>query len=179
MKKNKPAKVEGVKTKRMLPFKLNDQEKARKAEAAARLNEKLAEAKDKKKNEVAKHTAGIKELETKISNHLVCIAGGIERREVVCLEVKNFDDSRVEYHFEGEVLEHRPMKDADRQIVMNTKAAAKVKEVNQELARRAARRRPTLPYKDDTAEENALEIARIHKLETSRATASSAVDTKS
>jgi len=170
-------KIEGEKIKRALPFKLSDEEKARKGEAAARLNEKLAEAVDKKKTEVAKHTAGIKELQTKISNHLTAISAGVERREVTCIEHKNFEKNVVEFIYEGEVLETRPMTDADRQIQMNTKAAAKVKKAAatvKDIVNRNKRIR--LPYKDDTLEEEP--IAEVHRLETSRKTATTAVDPK-
>lgn len=161
----------GEKIKRALPFKLNDEQKARKGEQAALLSKKLAEVVEKKKEEVAKFTASIKNLQNQIHDRLRCIEEGIERREVECTEVKNFNENQVEYHFEGKVLETRPMTEVDRQtemkLVKKPTAVKSIKDVT---------KRARLPYKDDETEENP--IAAVHKLETSRKTATTAVDPK-
>lgn len=153
-------KSDGEKIKRALPFTLTDAEKARKGELAATLNKKLEAAQEAKKTEVAKHSAGIKELQNKISTTLAYINDGVERREVLCLEVKNFQDSVVEYKFEGKVLENRPMTDADRQVEMKVvKPAVK--------SMRDVTKRARLPYKDDE-DSREEEIAQVHRIETSR-----------
>lgn len=166
-------KSEGTKVKRALPFKLTDQEKARKAEAAAELNEQLEAAVKAKKEEVAKHTEKISSLTKRISGHLHAISTGEERREVQCLEVKNFEKDQVEYSFKGEVLETRPMTADDRQLDLKTQKGKKEAKEIPKYQRLAPR---YTPKKQDDGDED---IAQVHKLETSRKTASSAVDTKS
>jgi hypothetical protein len=160
----------GDKIKRALPFKLTDAEKARKAEQAANLNQKLAEAVEKKKEAVSHHTAGIKNLQAQISERLRCIQDGTERREVQCIEVKNYEGNVVEFWFEGKMLESRPMTADDRQTTMKiVKPGVKsIKEITKGKTR--------LPYKDDDGDENP--IAAVHRLETSKKTATTAVDPK-
>lgn len=165
---------DGEKCERTLPFKLNDEDKARKGEIAAGLNKKLEEATDAKKVEMAKHNAKIKDLTTKISAQLKMINEGVERRAVQCVAVKNYEKDQIEYWFEGEILETVKMKEADRQLNLNEKPK-KGQEKWQKLA-------PKHPRKGDPplteAEEKSAEIASVHKLETSRKGASSSVDPK-
>jgi hypothetical protein len=165
-------KNESTKVKRALPFKLTDEEKARKAEAAANLNEELEAAVAAKKVEVEKHTVKIKGLTNKISNTLKAIQTGEERKEVQCTEVKNFEKNLVEYVFKGQVLETREMTAEDRQLTLADKPEKKgPKPKWQSMA-------PKYDPKKTAEQEADEEIAQVHKLETSRKTASSSVDTK-
>lgn len=165
-------KNESTKVKRALPFKLTDEEKARKGEAAANLNEQLEVAVAAKKVEVDKHSLKIKDLTKKISNTLHAISTGEERREVQCTEIKNFEKNLVEYVFKGQTLESREMTADDRQLVLADKPEKKGPKAKwQSMA-------PKYDPKKTAEEEESQEIAQVHKLETSRKTASSSVDTK-
>src|SRR5262245_8784817 len=116
---------DGEKCERTLPFKLSDEEKARKAEIAANLNKKLEAANEAKKVEMAKHNGTIKDLTKKISDALRTINEGVERRAVTCVEVKNYDKNRVEWWFEGLALEDREMRPEDRQQSLNEQKKGK------------------------------------------------------
>jgi hypothetical protein len=165
----------GEKRQRTIPFKLNDEQKARKGEEAAKLAAKIDEAVDLKKAEMSKHNVKIKEMTKKLSDFLKAINEGVERKPVTCTEVKNFNDDVVEYWFEGEVRETRKMTPEDRQTEM--KIAKKTEEKWQKLAPKNRKRGDPLTTGEEAATEEQ-EIAQVHKLETSRKGASSAVDNK-
>lgn len=163
---------EGEKIKRAVPFKLTDAEIARKAEAASALNEQLELAVEAKKNELSKHSAKIKDFSTKIQRHLKCISSGEERREVMCVEHKNYDKDIVEYFFDGEIRDTRPMTAEDRQQSMkvDVKTAKKGSKEIPMWQRKAPKYTPKKVADEDE------EIAQVHQLETSRKGASSALD---
>lgn len=165
----------GEKCERTLPFKLNDEDKARKGEDASKYNKQLEAAVEAKKFEMSKHNAKITELTKKVSSELKKINEGIERRPVTCVAVKNFEKDVIEYWFEGEVLETTPMKPDDRQMkLVDEKAPPVPKGVKREKWQTMAPK-----YKPGTGEETQEEqIASIHKLETSKKGASSMVDPK-
>ncbi len=170
MKKKNP---EGEKCERKLPFKLNDEDKARKAELAAQLNKQLEAAEAAKKADMAKHNEKIKKLRADVSTQLKMINEGIERREVTCTEVKNFEANKVEWYFEGEVLESREMKPEDRQLALDDKAKKKDAKKPEKWQRMAPKHRRKTDPNEETQDE---QIAQVHKLETSKKGASSAVD---
>lgn len=157
---------DGEKCERTLPFKLNDEDKARKGELAATLNKQLEAAQDRKKSEMAIHNEKISGLTKKVSAQLKMINEGIERKAVTCVAVKNFEQNKIEYWFEGMVLESIPMKAEDRQLDLKPKKGAAKK------WQKSSTKQAMFP----DAEENP--IAQVHKLETSRRGASSAVDPK-
>lgn len=162
---------DGERCKRALPFKLSDREKAEKGELAAKLNKQLEQAMDLRKREMAKHNERVKDLTSKISRILTAIDDGVERREVSCVEHKNFEKNLVEYYFEGIVLESREMKPEDRQLDLAEKKASKKAPRWQKLA-------PKYNPKEEKTEDEKRdeEIASVHKLETSKSGASSMVD---
>lgn len=166
---------DGEKCERSLPFRLNDVDKARKGEVCGQLNKTLEAAYEAKAIEMKKHNAKIKGLEDNISKHLSMINEGIERRPVTCSMVKNFDDNKIEFWFEGEILESRDMTPADRQLVLDAKAKkdGKKKEKWQTHAPKFVKGAPI--ESQDLEDE---EIKQVHKLETSRKGASSMVDPK-
>jgi hypothetical protein len=163
---------DGERVEVSLPFKLDDELKARRGETAAMLNKNLDEAVDKKKRDMAKHNEGIKKLTTQIGILLTSINQGVEHRRVSCVEVKNFEKNVIEWWFEGLVMDTRPMKSDDRQLKLQDKDDKKKKGEPrwQTLA-------PKFPERS-TEEDKDIEIAKVHRLETSKKGASSSVDPK-
>lgn len=163
---------DGIKMKRKLPFKLGDEEKARKGEIAAQYAKMLEEAEVKKKSAMAIHNEKIKELKLKRDEHLTMINLGVEQREVNCTEVKNFESNQIEWWYGDQVIDSREMKAEDRQQTLEEGSKEKKPRNWQKLSTKRPKDGPMMPL----AEEN--EIAQVHKLETSRKGASSAVDPK-
>jgi hypothetical protein len=169
---------EGEKCERTLPFKLNDEDKARHGETAADLNKRLEDAKAAKKAEAAVHNENIKGLGAKLSHFLKMISEGIEQKVVTATEVKNFELNRVEFWFEGEILETREMTTADRQLdLKGTKTkkgfqkTGKVEEPKEEEFVSPDRQA------DMTAEKKKkLEVAEIIRSESNKRTKRSAAD---
>lgn len=166
---------DGERCERSLPFKLNDEDKARKGELAAKLNKQLELAQEAKKAEMQKHNAKITDLVKKVSSQLKMINEGIERKAVTCTAVKNFEANKIEFYYEGEIMEAIEMKPGDRQLVLDEKAKKEAKKPN-----KWQRMVPKKPLHKDADEEPTREdeIASVHKLETSRKGASSSVDPK-
>lgn len=166
---------DGEKCERKLPFRLNDEELARKGEMAAGFNTQIAAAVEKKKAEMAKHNAKIGDLTEKRDAQLAMISEGVERREVTCVEFKNYDNNLIEWYFEGVVLESREMKPEDRQMSLAEKKPAKGEKPKwQKLAPKYKPKEEELTDE----EKKSAEIASVHKLESSRKGASSSVDPK-
>jgi hypothetical protein len=167
---------DGEKVEVALPFKLDDEQKARKAEGAGSLNKTLEAAQEAKKSEMVKHNGKIKDLQKKLSAQLKMINEGIERRVVSCTRVKNFEKNMVEYWFEGEMLEEIEMKPGDRQLDLKEE---KTKATKKEKWQSMAPRFKSKGYSDDEeASSTAEQIAQVHSIESSRKGASSAVDPK-
>lgn len=167
MKKN----PDGEKCKRQLPFSLNDEEKARKGEDAGKFNIQIEKAMDLKKSEMAKHNERITGLTKKRDGLLKAINEGVERREVSCVEAKNYEKNLIEYWFEGKVLESREMKPEERQQNLNEGKPSKKLAKWQKLA-------PKYEPKKSKEDERDEEVASVHRLETSKKGASSMVDPK-
>ena len=170
---------DGERVERSLPFKLDDELKARRGETAAGLSKKLDEAVEKKKTEMAKHNEGIKKFTTQISALLKCINEGVERRAVSCTAVKNFESNKIEFWYEGIILEEIEMKPGDRQLDLKEKSN-KPAALKQERWQRMAPKYPAKTIVEESEEDaKKADIASVHKLETSKKGASSAVDPKS
>lgn len=164
---------EGTKLKRMLPFKLSDEEKARKGEIAAQLNKQHEEAVTQKKVAVAKHNERINDLSKRISVQLMMINEGVERREVQCTEVKNYESNEIQWWFNNEKMDSREMTTEERQMELTP--VKKKSETSKEARPKWAKLAPKYKSKAEREDE---EIASVHKLETSRRGASSMVDPK-
>lgn len=66
---------------------------------------------------------------------LSTIREGKEKRQVKCIERKDFQNSRVDYIFDGEIMESRAMYDSERQAEFTlTKPGQKAKDVEFERA---------------------------------------------
>ena len=155
---------EGKKVKRTVPFKLTDSEKAAKGESAAKFNEQLEAAVEQKKTAMKAHNSKIKGFTEKVSRLLGEINEGVERREVECIEIKNFEENRVEFWFEGIMRDQRPMVPDDRQQEMKI-AEPKIRKGM----------KPDFPVSSEDAKEKA-ELAEVHRLESRKATKRSSVD---
>lgn len=165
-KKHNP---EGEKVLRKLPFKLDDSDKAKKGMLAAEVSMQIDEAKAKMASANAKIKEAIKTKTAQVNALLREIREGVERREVQCVEIKNFEKSEIEWHFEGKILESRDMVAADRQIAMK---------IVPEKPRKGRRIRPgEAGFGEDQSDERA-QIAEVHRIETSRKGATTAVDPK-
>lgn len=163
----------GTKVDRTLPFKLTDAEKARKSEIAAKIHKQLEEAQDAKRADMVKHNGKIKELSGKVSTELRMINDGIERRAVKAIMIKNFEKDQIEYYYEGELMETVTMKPSDRQEELPIKDPKPRKGAKPDKWRSMA---PNYKPKKDPEDERDEEIADVHRSETSRKGASSAVD---
>lgn len=171
MAKKKITTPEGTKIKRALPFKLTAEEKAEKGELAAKMDKQIEAALEVKKAEVKTHTEKISALEKKRRAALTAIGEGVERREVTATEVKNYEKNRVEYWFEDKMLEDRIMTPDDRQQALKPIKGGK-------KSAKGFQRFPVSSQDAKEMEEDRVEIAQVHKLETGRNTANSAVDPK-
>jgi hypothetical protein len=168
---------EGERCERTLPFKLNDEDLARKGELAAKLNNQLDAAEANKKRDLATHNEKIKILTEKRDKQLAMIDEGVERRPVTCTAVKNFAANIIEFWFEGQVMESIEMKPEDRQLTLAEKAAKE--KGNEKPKERWQKMAPKYPAKNQAVEDDKdAEIASVHKLETSKKGANSMVDPK-
>lgn len=158
----------GKTIKRMIAFNLTEEQKAKKGEAAAKLNESLEAAVEKKKEAMSDHSEKIKGLTAKIRKFLHELNEGKEQREVECVEVKNFESNTVEYWFEGENVFARKMEPSDRQEEMDLKPKRGPKW-------QTAAPKKEFPVSSEDAREKE-EIAQVVKMETSRKTKRSSVD---
>lgn len=100
-------------------------------------------------------------VETRVNCILNFFENGKEKKVVECVMVKNYDANKVEYWYEGKIVDHRPMTVADRQedMPLNT--------------RRGRSKENSVVMPTPTAQE---EIADIVKAETSKKTKHSSVD---
>lgn len=112
---------EGKKVKRAIPFKLTEKEKSDRGEQAAKINEELEAAVEKRKIVMKDHNDNIKALTGKVSKLLKQINEGQERREAEVVEVKNFEGNVMEYYLDGEVVDSRAMTVEDRQLDLEGK----------------------------------------------------------
>lgn len=158
---------DGERLERTLPFKLNDEDKARKGELAATLNKQLEVAIEAKKAEVSKHNAKITHLTKQVSAQLKMINEGIERKAVTCTMVKNFESNKLEYWFEGIILEETEMKPDDRQLALKP---------DEKKAKKKFQKTSAQDQMFPNAETREAEIASVHRMETSKRGANSAVD---
>ncbi len=167
---------EGEKCERSLPFRLNDEDKARKGELASELNKSLEAATERKRAELKIHNGKIADLTKKVSAQLKMINEGVERKTVTCTAVKNFEGNCIEFWFEGQPQESIPMKPEDRQLKLSEKEKkAKVDKQSEKWQKLAPRYKPKNEAADDDKDR---EIAQVHQLETSRKSATSSVDPK-
>lgn len=129
---------------------------------------KLSKERGDKLRTKARLTAEFEEVKTKwterikpISDRLAVldesVRNGKEKKTVECVLVKNFEDNKMEYWFEGKIVDHRPMTAADRQedLVLKNKK----KRTNSVV----------MPEKED-------DVTNVRKLETSKRTKHSSVD---
>lgn len=163
MKKTKNPK--GEKVKRTLTFKLTDEQKSKKGQEAAEMNSQLGVAMIAKKSDTDMHNAKIKTLSSKRDTLLTEIKTGTEKREVECVEVKNFDRKKVEWHFEGELKGERDLTEEDKQLNLSTNKAAL----------RKFQQPGTVAVADPT-DAKSKDIRAVHKLETGKNTAKSVLN---
>jgi hypothetical protein len=150
---------------RPLPFKLNDEEKAARGLEAAKLNNEIAELTVKKKLVTDEFAGSIKDRTARRNTLLKQIHDGLERRDSECTEVKNFDENKVEYWVDGQMLESREMTPTDRQLDLD-EAKKDTKKKGSEVPAGASVVAP--PTGDD--------VKNVIAEETNRKTKTSAVD---
>lgn len=115
-KKKSKKEIQGKTVLKSLEFKLTDEQKANKGLKAAELSEELKVLEIEKKKVTGEYTAKIKTKLSTMSTLLHEIHGGIENRDVECIEHMNFKAGKVEFYFEGEKKAEREMTPADRQL---------------------------------------------------------------
>lgn len=101
-----------------LRFPLTHEDVERKAREAAAISSDLTAHRIESKKirtELSGKEAG---LENGLARTLNIISEGHEVRSVDCIERRNFDENKVEYLFEGKVIEDRPMTGSERQREM-------------------------------------------------------------
>jgi hypothetical protein len=160
-KKSSEAKLKGKLVTREVEIGLDEKTRAKLAEE---LGEKL-KAKTKLDLEFADVKAKWKERITPVSDRVAAIENflenGKEKKTVECLQVKNFESGRMEWLFEGKIVDHRPLTDVDHQeeIALKTKRG-RTKENSVKAVQ---------PTEDE-------EISNVRKLETSKKTKHTATD---
>lgn len=162
----------GKDVKRAVLFKLTAEEKATKGEQAAKFSEDWKAVETKFKVVRTDFTDKLKSLRSKIDKLLGEIHEGQERREVECIEVKNFEENMVEFFHKGVKVDEREMTADDRQLeITPVKGKAKWQKAN-------GKRFPTSSQeaKEMAEDKKAKEISEVIKLETKRGTKQSSVD---
>jgi hypothetical protein len=102
-----------------LEFKLSSADFERIGREAAQIQHELTahRIEEKKiKTELKDKRVG---LENGLARVLKVIEQGTEVRQVDCIERKNFSENKVEYVFNGEVIESRPMEGHERQMELD------------------------------------------------------------
>lgn len=136
-----------------LKLKLAD-ELADKSRALTKLRQEFAEVSTKWKER-------IKPVSDRVDTILSFFEDGKEKKTVECVAVKNHQDNKVEYWFEGKIVDHRPMTtdDLQDQLKLTTK--------------RGRTKENSVKFPTPTESED---IASVRKLETSKRTKHSSVD---
>lgn len=157
------------KIKKEMRFKLSAEEKNKMADEAARLS-KERDAKVDELKEISKGMkADIKANQKEIDRLLDCHMKGSELREVEVVEQLDWENKRVRYYHNDELMEDREMHEAELQMKLGTNPTRKKKPKETKAQRN--------PDKHLTPEEmKNREIAEVHKLETKKSTKRSAVD---
>lgn len=105
----------GTLMQKTIAFALTPDEIRARAEAAANFANQLAEE-DKRFEEVKRDwRAKLTDIAAKRDTNLASIREGKELRNVEVTLVKNYDENRMEYWFEGKMMEEREMKPEERQ----------------------------------------------------------------
>lgn len=116
MKKQKTKKnPKGKKVKRDLAIELTSDEFAAKGKEAANLACEFREVEKEKKAVVETYSAKLKDRASRRDELLNSIKEGVENRTVECIEVKNYNENRVEFWHQGVMNQHREMTVGDRQ----------------------------------------------------------------
>lgn len=132
------------------------EELGEKLKAKTKLDAEFSEVKQKWKDRIQPVADRIGAIENFLEN-------GKEKKTVETIMVKNHDENKVEYWFQGKIVDWRHMNESDRQEDMTLKT------------KRGASPDKRLG-KDAPIETRDEEIKNIHKLETSRKTKHSATD---
>lgn len=98
-----------------LDIPLTHVELAEKMRSCGKLQVELDDAKKIKKEVVAEHSNGIKELEAQLRKHNEDANRGKETRLVDCIEILNYPQALVSYEFNGQIIEERPMTPEEHQ----------------------------------------------------------------
>lgn len=158
----------GNKVKRIVEFKLTDEEKAAKGLRAAELSQEIGKVSIQKKIAADEFSAKLKDRTGRMSTLLAEIHKGTEGRETECIEFKNYEDQKVEYWFDGAKVQERDMTDHDRQLDLKTDTKSKR---NWQKAEDTEIATPS-PFKPTAAEKKkSEEIKQVHREETGRNTA--------
>lgn len=115
MSKKQDGEVERVIVTKELTFKLTEKEIAQKGKSAAESKTRLTEKNHEFENVKQKYKGEIGAIECELSDHLSTIKRGTEDRTVECTMVKDFSRHVVEYVYNGEIMEERPMTMDERQ----------------------------------------------------------------
>jgi hypothetical protein len=193
----------GIKMMKRVPIRLSATELAERGQAAANFAASFDQESDRF-NQIKKDwKAKLDDLENKRDINLLAIREGKEERQVEVVMVKNYDQQRVEYYYEGNLVDHREMNADDNQQDLEEQQARasgkkvkSVKDTRKLIEETAAKRdmngaammmpgaTPGAKVIDTTESKLASEtpaeerenIASVHKMESSRKTKRSSVD---
>lgn len=167
----------GEKAMKVLQFKLSDEQKAEKGLKAAELQAEIEKLEYEKKAASDAFGSKIKAAKAKMITFLKEIHEGVEDREVEAIEVKNFDQNKVEYWYEGEKKSERDLTDADKQMNLGDqkkKERAWQKANDDQKAEMVETAGDDAETKKD--KKRRLEIAKMHREETGALTARSSLN---
>jgi hypothetical protein len=154
----------GEKIQRMVDFKLTDEEKAKMGLEAANLDHEIQKITYEKKQASDEFSAKLKDRKARMSTLLDGIHRGLESRETTCIQVKNFEEKKVEFWFEGEIVQRRDLTEEDKQLKLAPKKAKREWQGNDAPEPTGTADEPKISEADIS---KSAEIRAIHREETS------------
>lgn len=165
----------GTRVSKSFAFDLSDAEVREKVRCAGELRKEFdalhTKFEENKETTKAKLTA----LAGRRDDAYRVAEAGIENRTVDAILVKNYDEKKIEYWFEGKMIEHRAMTENELQIEANFDkkgVVTKARAIKQTLQKNDGKD----PIAAAHANGKLADIAEVHQMETSRKGKTSAVD---
>jgi hypothetical protein len=114
-KKERLKKMEGKKVSRLVLIELSDREILDKSKELGELGVKLSSIESEKKNVMNEYSAKINSIKNLMAEYFNALSDRKEHREVECVEVKNFNEDRIEWYYNEKLVDYRPITDDDKQ----------------------------------------------------------------
>jgi len=114
--KRSPMESTTSKVTKTIQVPLTESEIVEKAISVAKLSKEIEKEENAFKVLRSEHRAELERLDGEVEKTLDVIIARKEPRELECQMVKYFEANRIEYIFEGRVVEERPMEPYERQM---------------------------------------------------------------